>query len=153
MTSFTSVQLEKITGLKANTLHFYIQGGAITPGIQASEGRGRPRLFSPTDLVEVFVLKWLMDLGLPRKFIFSFFRELRAGYGEDCMNPEKIASGQYGEVMVVLYPSASGADFRLVSFDRSQKESLHRLFQRPGCMLINLSWIVAHLVTPKLDSP
>ena len=52
MNIFTSKQLEEIIGLKVNTLHYYVAAGGLDPDVDPGEGRGKSRLFSPTNFVE-----------------------------------------------------------------------------------------------------
>jgi len=87
---FTSSEIDKETGLKANTLHYYIQGGAITPEIDRGEGTGKTRRFSETNFVEAVLIKNLLDFGLPRKSILKIFKAINDSDERHRLNPRLI---------------------------------------------------------------
>ena len=147
--AFLTATVERITGLKGNTLHSYIQRGAIVPEVRDAEGRGSRRLFSARNLVEAFVLKWLMDLGLPRNAILAFFENARRGYGPDCFDPRTVQ--ERSRVTILFYPSSRGETaFRILEGEAGEGGRLQVLDDGPGWIVINLSWIVTHLVLPRL---
>ena len=67
----TSKQVEKALNIRANTLHYYIKAGALVPDIDAGKGRGKKRLFSETNLMEIFIIKRLIDYGIPQRVIVA----------------------------------------------------------------------------------
>ncbi len=149
MRTFSSTDIEKITGLKSNTLHYYIQRGIIYPDVREAEGRGTRRVYSAKNLLEAFILKFLMDLGLPRKAIQSFFESARAGYGEGLFDPHALSDR--ARTVILFYPSLSeDPAFRVLELDSGR--SGDDLADRPGYILINVSWIAENLVGPRLDT-
>jgi len=73
---FTSSQVEKIIGINANTLHYYVQDKALIPDIDKGEGTGKTRKFSETNLIEAMIIKHFMEFGLPRRSIVSIFQKI-----------------------------------------------------------------------------
>ena len=72
--TFTTREIEKSTGLKVNTLHYYVQAGAFNlqdPG----GGRGTRRLLSERNFIEAVILKRLIELGLSKKIIVGLFKQ------------------------------------------------------------------------------
>lgn len=70
--AFTSEQALRLTGATRRRLGYWVSTGILTPDIQKGEGRGRVRLFSFENLLELRVALWLRDkvsLQLIRKII------------------------------------------------------------------------------------
>jgi DNA-binding transcriptional MerR regulator len=65
MRQFTTKTIEEATGLKRNTLHYYIEAGAIVPE-DPGRGRGTRRVLSRKNFIEAAILKRLLDLGLTK---------------------------------------------------------------------------------------
>ncbi len=151
MRSFSSPDIEHITGLKTNTLHYYLQRGAFTPDVQPAKGRGSHRRFSARNLLEACLLKFLMDLGLPRRFILDFFDGIHETYRSGVLDPEAIASSS-GEMIIIFYPGMGDKPFfRILTLNESSGDIGTPLLDRPGAMLVNVSWIVRHLVVPRME--
>lgn len=72
--TFTTNKIEESIGLKANTLHYYIEAGAFDlqdPGA----GRGTRRLLSERNFIEAVILKRLLEMGFSKKIIVRFFKQ------------------------------------------------------------------------------
>jgi|GEM_PF-6502832 len=148
MRTFTSIDIEKITGLKSNTLHYYIQRGILTPDVREAQGRGTRREYSPKNLMQAFVLKFLMDLGLPRMAIREFFQSARELYGDELFLPGALAGRT--QKAILFYPALSDeTGFRVVELGPGR--SATDLTDRPGFILINVSWIAENLARPRLE--
>lgn len=75
--NFTTKQITDIVGIKPNTLHYYIENGAIVPDVDPGHGRGTQRLFSAVNVIEIVMIHKLMKLGLLKKNITQMILELR----------------------------------------------------------------------------
>ena len=72
---FTTKEVSEKTGIKANTLHYYIKAGAIKPEIEGN-GRGTVRMFSRTNVIEAAIIKALINFGLSKKRILLIMRDV-----------------------------------------------------------------------------
>lgn len=71
-TAFTTEQVMRLTGITRRRLNYWIDHGLLKPDIDRGKGRGRVRLFSFPNLLEVRVAVWLRDkisLQLMRKVV------------------------------------------------------------------------------------
>lgn len=72
--AFTTEQAILLTGVTRRKLDYWIDTGLLSPDIEAAKGRGRVRLFSFRNLVELRVAVWLRDkvsLQLIRQIVQS----------------------------------------------------------------------------------
>jgi uncharacterized protein (DUF433 family) len=72
MAAFTSEQALRLTGASRRRLGYWVDTKLLTPDIQRGEGRGRVRLFSFGNLLELRTALWLRDkvsLQLIRKIV------------------------------------------------------------------------------------
>ncbi len=86
MHSFTKKQIAERTQLTERQVQFYTEQGVITPGVDRSKGRGRPRRYSEWNLSQFFVIKELVFLGVTvgrvREIIEYMEKEpIRRSYG------------------------------------------------------------------------
>jgi DNA-binding transcriptional MerR regulator len=98
--NLNSKQIEVYSGLKANTLHYYIQAGAIEPDVAAGQGTGTQRLFSVANLFEATLISRLINLGMPRRAIVAFMKDIRGNNERERMDPEKILASKYVELLI-----------------------------------------------------
>lgn len=59
--AFTSAQVLRLTGISKRQLDYWIGKGIVTADIDQAVGRGRVRLFSFANLVEIRTAAWLRD--------------------------------------------------------------------------------------------
>ncbi len=76
-TEFTTKQIVESVGIKPNTLHYYIENGAIVPDIDQSQGRGTQRRFSAVNMIEIVIIHRLIKIGLLKKNITQMIKGLR----------------------------------------------------------------------------
>jgi len=77
MNNFTSRYVADEFKIKLNTLHYYVEAGVIEPANPGS-GTGTKRFYSPKNLLEILILKYLLDLGFQKKNIIKFFNGLKS---------------------------------------------------------------------------
>ncbi|HZD03007.1 MAG TPA: MerR family transcriptional regulator [Actinomycetes bacterium] len=54
----------KLIGISYRQLDYWARTGLVTPSVRAAEGSGSQRLYSFTDLVELRIIKRLLDAGV-----------------------------------------------------------------------------------------
>ena len=114
---FTSKQIEQYVGIKANTLHYYIQSEAIIPDVDEGSGTGTRRIFSGTNYFEACIIKQLMDYGLPKKSIVQMMKSVRDSGDRHFLNPDRFLKSDSdnirGEFLVFL-PQEKGFTHRFI---------------------------------------
>ena len=90
----TSKKIEALVGLKANTLHYYIEAGVIFPDIDPGSGTGTVRLFSATNLIEAEILQQLIRFQLPKRVIVDVFRKIKVAGERDQLDPRVILGNE-----------------------------------------------------------
>lgn len=73
---FTSEQLMRLTGITRQRLAYWLDTNVIAADVDRAKGRGRIRLFSFSNLVEVRVALWLRD-KVPLQLIREIVARLR----------------------------------------------------------------------------
>ena len=73
-----------------NTIHYYIEAGALTPEIDPGSGTGTKRLFSETNFIEVYILNAFLRFSFPKRFIVNFFKEINNSGKRDLLIPDEI---------------------------------------------------------------
>ncbi|MBC7340533.1 MAG: MerR family transcriptional regulator [Firmicutes bacterium] len=87
---FTTSDVVKYTGLSRRQLAYWDKTGAFKPSQRESQGRGSPRVYSYLDLVQLRVLKKLLDAGMSRRNVRRCL-----GYLRDTVSKIALASGQF----------------------------------------------------------
>ena len=157
---FTTKQIEDSLGLKANTLHYYIHSGAITPGIET--GTGTRRLLSATNYVEAVIIRQLMKFGVPKRTIINMFRSIDNANERDSLNPSRQLKkesdvSQLEEVEYLVFFlshddfNPGGISHKFVLGGTGELEEY--LFRKTECIVINLknsvAIFMAHLLMGK----
>ncbi|MGD9082882.1 MAG: MerR family transcriptional regulator [Desulfobacterales bacterium] len=104
--------IEEITGMKVNTLHYYIKGGAIIPDIRLGEGTGKSREFSETNCLEVIIINRLMNYGIPRRTIIEIFKKIRKNGERGRLDPRKICNAKTTEYLLIYIHEKEFQGFR-----------------------------------------
>ena len=73
---FTSEQLMRLTGITRQRLSYWLETDIIAADVDRAKGRGRVRLFSFSNLVEVRVALWLRD-KVPLQLLREIIARLR----------------------------------------------------------------------------
>jgi uncharacterized protein (DUF433 family) len=80
---FTSEQVQRVTGISKRKLDYWLQTEVLWADIDAARGRGRVRLYSFQNLVEIRTAIWLRDmvsLQLLRKVVAKLREVLALGH-------------------------------------------------------------------------
>ncbi len=68
-TGYRAPQVCKLVGITYRQLDYWARTDLLTPSIQAAHGSGSQRLYSFTDIVQLKVIKSLLDAGMSLKKI------------------------------------------------------------------------------------
>lgn len=74
---FSGTRAAKVVGITYRQLDYWARTGLIKPSIQAAQGSGTQRRYSFTDIVQLKVVKRLLDAGMSLKKIRSAMEILR----------------------------------------------------------------------------
>lgn len=80
---YRAPQVCKLVGISYRQLDYWARTGLIRPSIQTARGSGTQRLYSFTDVVQLKVVKRLLDAGMSLKRIRSAMDILRAQLDSD----------------------------------------------------------------------
>ena len=74
---FRAPQVCNLVGISYRQLDYWARTGLITPSIQSAKGSGSQRLYAFSDIVQLKVVKRLLDAGMSLKKIRSAMEILR----------------------------------------------------------------------------
>lgn len=142
---YTSKQFEQILGFKANTLHYYVDAGGITPDIDQGAGRGTSRRFSFANLVEGAIIRRLLDYGIPRKTIIAGLRSIADANERHLLKYDHLFDAHFKGLFLAFTldrAEKKGGRFRVQHEFISGKDTkgLNHLTE---CVLINLAHVFA----------
>lgn len=106
--AFTTEQVMRITGISRRRLNYWLEKGVITAEMDMARGRGRVRLWSFTNLVELKAALWLrehLSLQLLEEVVTALRRRGVAFPLADC----KVAVTTGARARQVLVASADGS--------------------------------------------
>src|SRR3954454_5657398 len=90
---FRGPQVCKIVGITYRQLDYWARTDLIRPSIADARGSGTQRRYSYRDLVELKVIKQLLDAGLELKTARRIIEYLRENLGEDIASANLVISG------------------------------------------------------------
>ncbi len=99
MTGFRGPQVCKIVGISYRQLDYWARTDLIRPSIADARGSGTQRLYSYRDLVELKVIKSLLDAGVSLQSARRAVEYLRDHLGEDLSSAKLVLNGP-GSVLV-----------------------------------------------------
>jgi len=74
---YRAPQVCSLVGITYRQLDYWARTGLITPSVQAAQGSGSQRLYGFSDIVQLKVVKRLLDAGMSRKKIRTAIEILR----------------------------------------------------------------------------
>jgi DNA-binding transcriptional MerR regulator len=80
---FRAPQVCKLVGITYRQLDYWARTGLLTPSIQSARGSGSQRLYSFSDVVQLKVIKNLLDAGMSLKKIRSAMEILQVELQSD----------------------------------------------------------------------
>jgi DNA-binding transcriptional MerR regulator len=93
MTGFRGPQVCKIVGISYRQLDYWARTDLIRPSIADARGSGTQRLYSYRDLVELKVIKHLLDAGISLKTARTAIEYLREHLGEELASASLVING------------------------------------------------------------
>ena len=93
MTGFRGPQVCKIVGISYRQLDYWARTDLIRPSIADARGSGTQRLYSYRDLVELKVIKHLLDAGISLRTARKAIEYLREHLGEELASASLVING------------------------------------------------------------
>lgn len=91
-TGYRGPQACKIVGISYRQLDYWTRTGLVTPSIRPARGSGTQRLYSFNDLLQLKVIKGLIDAGASLQKVRTALDQLRS-FGEDWSTATIVADG------------------------------------------------------------
>lgn len=93
-TGFTGRRTAEIVGISYRQLDYWARTDLIRPSILDAAGSGSRRSYSYRDLLELKVVKSLLDAGIKLELVREVFRYVREQLGEDISSSNIVINGQ-----------------------------------------------------------
>src|SRR3954452_17460482 len=90
---FRGPQVCKIVGITYRQLDYWARTELVRPSVCDAQGSGTQRLYSYTDLVELKVVKRLLDAGISLQSARKAIEYLRTQLGEDLASAHLLIEG------------------------------------------------------------
>src|SRR5205085_52317 len=93
MTGFRGPQVCKIVGISYRQLDYWARTDLIRPSIADAQGSGTQRLYSYRDLVELRIIKQLLDAGVSLRRARKAIEYVRTQLGEELASASLVLNG------------------------------------------------------------
>lgn len=90
---FSGTQTAKVVGISYRQLDYWARTDLIRPSLSDASGSGSRRQYSYSDLVELRVIKTLLDAGIKLESVREVFRYLREHLSEDIASAHLVING------------------------------------------------------------
>lgn len=91
---FSGRKTAEVVGISYRQLDYWARTGLVTPSLAEARGSGSRRLYSYRDLLELKVIKTLLDSGLKLESVRQVFTYMREHLGEDISSANLVISGR-----------------------------------------------------------
>ena len=111
---FSGKRTAEIVGITYRQLDYWARTDLVRPSIQTAKGSGSRRRYSYRDLLELKVIKNLLDAGIKLESVREVFSYLRENLGEDVASANLVISGttsvlvRSGEEIIDLLQNGQG---------------------------------------------
>ncbi len=111
---FSGKRTAEIVGITYRQLDYWARTDLIRPSVAEARGSGSRRRYSYRDLLELKVIKNLLDAGLKLESVRKIFAYLRDNLGEDIATANLVINGQdsvlvhTGEELIDLVHNGQG---------------------------------------------
>lgn len=138
---FSGKQAAEVVGISYRQLDYWARTDLIRPSVADAKGSGSRRLYSYRDLVELRLVKALLDEGIKLEQVRSAFEYLRKQLGEDVPSAKLVIAGRSAVLVrenqelidVVNRYSGQGVfNLNLVDLDGVKDEVDAAIVQFPG---------------------
>jgi DNA-binding transcriptional MerR regulator len=90
---FSGTRTAEIVGITYRQLDYWARTDLVRPSISDAKGSGSRRLYSYTDLVQLKLIKRLLDAGIKLESVRDVFEELRAHVGDEIASANLVIDG------------------------------------------------------------
>ena len=90
---FSGKRTAEIVGITYRQLDYWARTDLVRPSLQTAKGSGSRRRYSYRDLLELKVIKNLLDAGIKLESVREVFSYLRENLGEDVASANLVISG------------------------------------------------------------
>ncbi len=90
---YSGKRTAEIVGITYRQLDYWARTDLVRPSLQSAQGSGSRRLYSYRDLLELKVIKSLLDAGIKLESVREVFNYLRDNLGEDVASVNLVISG------------------------------------------------------------
>ncbi len=134
---YRAPQVCKIVGITYRQLDYWARTGLLTPSIQTAHGSGSQRLYSFQDVVQLRVIKRLLDAGMSLKKIRQAMEILREQFSSDrpladvtlLSDGATIYAAQSADEVVDVFRRGQGVfGIAVGPVQRELEGEIHRLF-------------------------
>ncbi len=112
---YSGKRAAEIVGITYRQLDYWARTDLVRPSLRAAQGSGSRRLYSYRDLLELKVIKNLLDAGIKLESVREVFSYLRENLGEDVATVNLVIGGpksvnlvRSGEEIVDLLQAGQG---------------------------------------------
>lgn len=91
--AYTGTQAAKIVGISYRQLDYWARTDLIRPSVSEATGSGSRRAYSYRDLLELRLVKTLLDAGIRLESVRDVFEYLRSHVGADLASAHLVISG------------------------------------------------------------
>ena len=91
---FSAPQACKLVGISYRQIDSWARSGLLRPSLAEAKGTGRPRRYSYRDLVQLKVIRRLLDAGIALGKIRRVVAFLGSQLGEDLVSASLVVNGQ-----------------------------------------------------------
>jgi DNA-binding transcriptional MerR regulator len=102
----------KLVGITYRQLDYWARTGLVTPSVRAADGSGTQRLYSFTDIVELRIIKRLLDAGVSLRQIRDAIGYLRKESGDQPAAAETADAGPDTGAEAAVAEAAGGVPTR-----------------------------------------
>jgi len=96
---YSGTQTAKIVGITYRQLDYWARTDLLKPSLAEATGSGSRRLYSYRDLLELRIIKTLLDAGIKLESVRDVFKNLRASVGADISSANIVISGTTSVVL------------------------------------------------------
>ena len=96
---YSGAKAAEIVGISYRQLDYWARTDLVRPSLVDAKGSGSRRRYSYTDLVELRVIKSLLDAGIKLETIRDIFSYLREHLGEDVTTANLVIQGNHSVVI------------------------------------------------------
>ena len=92
---FSGRKTAEVVGISYRQLDYWARTDLVRPSLAEARGSGSRRLYSYRDLLELKVIKTLLDAGLKLESVRQVFSYMREQLGEDISSANLVISGSH----------------------------------------------------------